>query len=234
MARSDDVIVLLSLLQNFYRGDNVPPSQLASKYGAHVTGNAPSWPTPPPGQAPEPLSFFQKAYARTYAYAVAGETKSMSFSVTTAEFRLVYVVKTANPAIATEIFLSKLWYPSGASVVAVASSGNMRVEYDAGNSNRVLVYPAAGVREDSEVTVVVKRKGKATGAAITRSSPPHNPFAIEAYPVFWAVHGANASAFAANGTINIAQYGIKNDSFTVCAHAWLCHAHAVISWRSRD
>jgi hypothetical protein len=58
--------------KNFYRGANVPPSQLASEYGAHVTGNAPAWPPPPPGQPPAPLSFFQKAYARTYAPAIAG------------------------------------------------------------------------------------------------------------------------------------------------------------------
>eukprot|EP01050_Picozoa_sp_SAG11_P013716 SAG11_NODE_1622_length_4561_cov_2.741820_1_plen_1115_part_00 len=54
------------------------------------------------------------------------------------------------------------------------------------------------------------------GVAADLVSPPHNPFAAEPYPVFWAVHGPNASAFGADGSINIAQYSIKNHSFTVC------------------
>ena len=64
------------------------------------------------------------------------------------------------------------------------------------------------------VEVRMKHDDDDTQGVVT--SPPHNPFAMEPYPVFWAVHGVNASAFAANGSINIAQYGIKNHSFTVC------------------
>lgn len=43
-----------------------------------------------------------------------------------------------------------------------------------------------------------------------------NPYRDEPYPVFWAVNGPNASAFRANGSIDIAQYGIKTNNFTVC------------------
>ena len=42
-----------------------------NEYGAHKTGNAPSWP------GPEPIAAFPRGYARTYATAVAGEATSM-------------------------------------------------------------------------------------------------------------------------------------------------------------
>lgn len=38
----------------------------------------------------------------------------------------------------------------------------------------------------------------------------------EAYPVFWAVGGPNVTAFDHNGSVNVAQYGIKPNNFTVC------------------
>eukprot|EP01049_Picozoa_sp_SAG25_P001424 SAG25_NODE_62_length_17948_cov_8.453975_17_plen_406_part_00 len=43
-----------------------------------------------------------------------------------------------------------------------------------------------------------------------------NPYADETYPVFWAVQGPNASAFRANGSVDIAQYGMKTNNFTIC------------------
>eukprot|EP01052_Picozoa_sp_SAG31_P005795 SAG31_NODE_259_length_18917_cov_28.559677_21_plen_212_part_00 len=53
--------------------------------------------------------------------------------------------------------------------------------------------------------------------AIAPAPPTHaNPFGEEPYPVFWAVNGPNASAFAAGGAVDIAQYGIKANNYTVC------------------
>ena len=68
------------------------------------------------------------------------------------------------------------------------------------------------VKHDDDDDDNDKRRGITSPAA----PQTQNLFQMELYPVFWAVHGANASAFAANGSINIAQYGIKNHSFTVC------------------
>lgn len=36
------------------------------------------------------------------------------------------------------------------------------------------------------------------------------------YPVFWAVNGPNAPDFSANGSVNIGQYDIKTNNFTIC------------------
>ena len=72
--------------------------------------------------------------------------------------------------------------------------------------------PASSSRLDSSTSAAAKHDDDTQGLAAS-ITPSHNPFAAEPYPVFWAVHGANASAFAANGSINIAQYSIKNHSF---------------------
>eukprot|EP01052_Picozoa_sp_SAG31_P036812 SAG31_NODE_4648_length_3069_cov_1.952525_1_plen_207_part_00 len=149
--------------KNFFRGDNIPPSQLASNWGAHVTGNAPAWPLAPPGHDPQPLPFFQKAYARTYAPAIAGEANSMFFNVSNGDFRLEYIVTKTDLRIATEIFVSHLWYPEGIRAVATASNGRMRVEQQwHGNlsnlykkSGRVLVFPRATVTKGSTVVVEI-------------------------------------------------------------------------------
>ena len=53
-------------------------------------------------------------------------------------------------------------------------------------------------------------------AAASSPARASNPYGQEPYPVFWAVNGPNASAFAAGGSIDIAQYGIKTNNFTVC------------------
>jgi hypothetical protein len=38
----------------------------------------------------------------------------------------------------------------------------------------------------------------------------------EPYPVFWAVGGPNSTEFDRNGSVNVAQYGIKPNNFTIC------------------
>lgn len=38
----------------------------------------------------------------------------------------------------------------------------------------------------------------------------------ELYPVYWTVGGANTSAFALNGSVNVAQYGIKPNNWSHC------------------
>ncbi len=52
--------------------------------------------------------------------------------------------------------------------------------------------------------------------AIAPAGSAANPFSQDPYPVFWAVNGPNASAFAAGGAVDIAQYGIKINNYTVC------------------
>jgi hypothetical protein len=56
------------------------------------------------------------------------------------------------------------------------------------------------------------------GAAASIAAPmePSHPFGAEPYPVFWSVNGPNASAFAANGSVNVGQFGIKANNFTIC------------------
>ena len=53
-------------------------------------------------------------------------------------------------------------------------------------------------------------------AALVPRAAAANPYGMEPYPVFWAVNGPNASAFGAGGSVDIAQYGIKTNNFTVC------------------
>ena len=54
------------------------------------------------------------------------------------------------------------------------------------------------------------------GLAVALAVVDANPYGHEPYPVFWAVNGPNASAFAPNGAVNIAQYGIKTNNYTIC------------------
>ena len=104
-----------------------------------------------------------KAYSRTFSPAVAGLTQSMFFNVSSGDFRLVYVVTNNNSRIATEIFVSALWYPKGIWVAATASSGSMHIEQQweknaedpTTKSGRVLVFPQTAVMEGSMVTVTV-------------------------------------------------------------------------------
>ena len=148
--------------KNFFRGESIPPSQLASQYGAHVTGNAPAWPLPHDGSPPAPTFFFQKAYARTYAPAVAGKLLAMHFDVRNSDFKLVYVVTRNDSLVPTEIFVSELWYPSNFSVVVTPSSGKVRVDYTAGHKHTwVLVYALADVSVGSTVQIAIASDGAA-------------------------------------------------------------------------
>ena len=50
----------------------------------------------------------------------------------------------------------------------------------------------------------------------TGGSSRANPYGAEPYPVFWAVGGPNSSAFGPGGSVDVGQWGIKHNNFTIC------------------
>ena len=50
----------------------------------------------------------------------------------------------------------------------------------------------------------------------TGGSSRANPYGTEPYPIFWAVGGPNASAFGPGGSVDVGQWGIKHNNFTIC------------------
>ena len=142
--------------KNFYRGADSAVSQFA-EWGAAKTGAGHVWP------GLQPSLDFQTGYARTYAPAIAGEAESMYFNVTSGDFKLVYTTTatTANgeSSMPTEVYVWPERYPGGAAVVARASSGTMRIQYD-GKGSQVLIYPGADVAPRTRVTVTVGRKSQ--------------------------------------------------------------------------
>jgi len=83
----------------------------------------------------------------------------MRFNATTAAFELQYQVGSVDPELASEIFVLPERYPGGAVVMAVASSGNVTVEYDE-SDQWVRVRAAGGLQVGATVTVHVTRKGE--------------------------------------------------------------------------
>lgn len=136
--------------KNFYRGTGDSQSQL-NDWGSAKTGHAPQW------SKLEPPKDLQLGYSRTYAVAVAGHTKSMSFDVTNGNFQLKYDVLSNASNVPTEIFTWPERYPGGPLVKASVSIGNLHVKYNS-SSGQVLIYPAGGVEQGAEVTVRISQR----------------------------------------------------------------------------
>jgi len=122
-------------------------------WGAPKTGHGEDW------DGHNPPAYYTTDLARTYAPRVVGSHKRMRFNATTAAFELQYQVGSVDPELASEIFVLPERYPGGAVVMAVASSGNVTVEYDE-SDQWVRVRAAGGLQVGATVTVHVTRKGE--------------------------------------------------------------------------
>jgi endoglycosylceramidase len=128
------------------------------EWGAPKTGHGHDWPSDSPDTPP---AYFTRDLARTYAPRVAGSHVKMQFNATSSSFELHYDVGTIDPGIATEIFVWPGRYPQGAVVLASASAGSVRVDYD-GKARWVRIYPGDGLQIGVRVVVSISKKSESS------------------------------------------------------------------------
>eukprot|EP00937_MAST-01D_sp_MAST-1D-sp2_P005638 g5638.t1 len=106
-------------------GDGTTKESQYYTWGAPKTGHGVDW-----NGADDPPAYYMTDLARTYAPRVAGSLAKMRFNATSSDFELQYVVgaRALSAGLATEIFLWPARYPGGATVVASASAGSVRVQ----------------------------------------------------------------------------------------------------------
>eukprot|EP01065_Artemidia_motanka_P017140 TRINITY_DN206_c0_g2_i1.p2 TRINITY_DN206_c0_g2~~TRINITY_DN206_c0_g2_i1.p2 ORF type:complete len:521 (+),score=188.76 TRINITY_DN206_c0_g2_i1:65-1627(+) len=81
-----------------------------------------------------------KALSRTYAHAIAGEPKSMSFDTDSGAFSLVYVAPAEPTAAATDVFVSPFYYTNGTKyTVSIAPAGAATWAKDASRPGHITV-----------------------------------------------------------------------------------------------
>ena len=95
-----------------------------------------------------------KKLARTYAQAVAGKTKAMKFSDSTAELSLTYDICVECGE--TEIYHSEaFYYPNG---IVFESKPEGAITWEKTEKNRIVIRPANSTKSGTEVSIGIKSK----------------------------------------------------------------------------
>ena len=116
-------------------------------WGSDKTGVGTAW------KSDELEPWVQASYARSFSSAVAGNTVSMYFNVSSKAFELQYDVSSEVESNVTQIYVWPNNYPHGLVLNATSSIGSMSAQYD-GNSS-IQVTPGPGVEVGARVVVAV-------------------------------------------------------------------------------